>query len=273
MGWKLGSVALCLTTAAAGAGAAMDDAASGPLACRGNEPFWQLQIDGSTATYQRLGDPAIELAGVPTPLDYLPRPELVWHGRAAPLDGDLVARITVEPCLDTMSDRKGSTAFSHRIRISMPGGEVLTGCCLSSGCAAAGAAIAPGDLPVADLAAKPADDWARLLLDLAPAIEACLGATLGAAPRATKAWPMNSGPVGVRTRNGAGSWFVCIATAVGGTPDRFGRVPVGSRRLSGEGAVVFSPAPQAPPAGACYRHERVLRADGEPLGLLSYDIC
>jgi hypothetical protein len=45
------------------------------------------------------------------------------------LDGDLVAWITAEPCLDTMSDREGSSAFAHRIRISLPDGEVLVGCC------------------------------------------------------------------------------------------------------------------------------------------------
>ena len=38
-------------------------------------------------------------------------------------------------------------------------------------------------------------------------------------------------------------------------------------------AVVFSLAPQSPPAGACSRHERVLRTDGELLGVLSYYGC
>jgi uncharacterized membrane protein len=247
MRWKVGSVALCLATAAAAAAAvAADDAASGPMVCRGNEPFWQLRIEGATATYHRLGGVAIELAGSATPLDYLPRPELVWRGRAAPLAGDLVAWITEEACLDTMSDREGSTAFSHRVRISMPDGEVVTGCCQRGVQPAAGAAIDQGDLPVADLAAKAADDWSRLLLDLAPAIEACLGATAGPAPRVTKAWPMNRGMVGVRTRNGAGGRFACIAPVVGGPPDRFEPVPAGSRRLPGEDAVVFSPAPQSP---------------------------
>jgi uncharacterized membrane protein len=207
---KRGLVLLCLSAAAVTA-AAVRDAASGPMACRGNEPFWQLQIDGATAIYQRLGDAAIELAGSETPLDYLPRPELVWRGRAATLGGDLVAWITEESCLDTMSDREGASAFSHRIRISLPAGEVLVGCCRSSVHAAAHATIHQRDLPVADLPAKPAPDWARLLPDLAPAIEACVGATPGPAPRVTKAWPMNHGMVGVRTRDGAGGWFACIA--------------------------------------------------------------
>lgn len=225
-----GLIALYLIAAGAGAAtAALDDAAVGRLACRGNEPSWQLQIDGATATYQRLGGAAIELAGVPTPLDYLPRPELVWRGRAAPLEGDLVAWITEASCLDTMSDREGWTAFSHRIRVSLPGGEVLVGCCRRVLQAAASAAIAPGDQPVADVSAKRTDGWSRLLPDLAPAL--------------------------------------------GGAPDRFAPAPAGSPRLPGEGAVVFSLAPQSPPAGACSRHERVLRTDGELLGVLSYYGC
>jgi uncharacterized membrane protein len=126
---KQGVALLCLITVGAEAASAADDPASGPIACRGNEPSWQLRIEGARATYQRLGGAAIELAGSATALDYLPRPELVWRGRSAPLDGDLVAWISAEPCLDTMSDREGSSAFSHRIRISMPGGEVLVGCC------------------------------------------------------------------------------------------------------------------------------------------------
>jgi uncharacterized membrane protein len=180
---KRGLVLLCLTTVAAGA-AAVEDAPFGRMARRGNEPFWQLRINGATATYQRLGDAAIDLAGRATPFDYLPRPELVWRGRAAPLDGDLVAWITEERCLDTMSDREGSTEFSHRVRICMPGGEVLTGCC-HRGLHAAAGAIDQGPLPVAELSAKATDDRSRLLLDLAPAIEARLGATPGPAPRVT----------------------------------------------------------------------------------------
>jgi uncharacterized membrane protein len=180
-------VLLCLTAVGAGATAATVEAASGSLACRGNEPFWQLRIDGATATYQQLGGAAIELAGGTTALDYLPRPELVWRGRAAALDGDLVAWITEQPCLDTMSDREGSTTFSHRIRISMPGREVLVGCCRRGLQAAAGKEIDSRELPVAELPAKPADDWSRLLLDLAPAIEVCLRTTPGRAPRVTEA--------------------------------------------------------------------------------------
>jgi hypothetical protein len=84
---------------------------------------------------------------------------------------------------------------------------------------------------------------------------------------------MNRGMVGVRIRNGAGGWFPCIAPALGGPLDRLEPVSAGSPRLPGEGAAVFSPAPQSPPAGACYRHERVLRADRELLGLLSHHSC
>jgi uncharacterized membrane protein len=256
-----------------GAGAAGADAATGLLECRGNEPFWQLRIDRAKGLYQPLGGAPIELAGSTAALDYLPRPVLVWRGRAAPLEGDLVAWIAAEPCSDTMSDREGATAFSHRILISMPDGDVLVGCCRSGVPASAGAAPEPDLLPVADLSAKAADDWSCLLLNLLPAIETCLAANPGPMPRVTKAWPMNRGMVGVRTRDGSGGWFACVAPAVGGAPDRFEPVAPGSPRLPGEGTVLFSPAPQTPPAGVCYRHERVVRQDGGLLGLLSYDTC
>ena len=274
MRWRLASAALGLIALGNGAaGAAVADAATGLLAGRGNERFWQLRIDGARGLYKPLDGAAIELAGSTASLDYLPRPVLVWRARAAPLEGDVVAWITEEPCSDTMSDREGSTAFSHRILISMPGGEVLVGCCRSGLHATAGAALEPDLLPVANLAAKAPDDWSRLLLDLLPAIEACLAATPGVMPRVTKAWPMSRGVVGVRTRDDGGGSFARVAPAAGGALERLERVPPGSPRLPGEGAVVFSPAPQAPPAGTCFRHERVGRPDGGLLGLLSYDTC
>jgi putative lipoprotein len=130
----------------------------------------------------------------------------------------------------------------------------------------------PGAWPVADLQAKPAEDWSRFLLDLLPAIAACLDATPGPAPRVTKAWPMNRGMAGARTRNGAGGWFDCIAPSLGGEVDRLEPVTDGGR-LPGEGTVVFSPVIQGPPPGECYQHERALGPGGEPIGWLSTETC
>jgi putative lipoprotein len=129
-------------------------------------------------------------------------------------------------------------------------------------------------LPVANLAAKdPAVDWSAYLLDLLPAIHVCLANTPGSGPRVTKAWPMNHGMVGVRTRNGESGWFDCIAPMNGGVVDQFSRLDAGTQRLPAEGWVVYSPSPQYPPSGECYEHERVLGDSGQPLGWLSYDTC
>jgi uncharacterized membrane protein len=242
------------------------------FACRGNEPFWNLQIDGAHARYSRLGTAADQdLTGVLTPLDYLRPRQLVWRGRAD--GGNLVALLTAERCRDSMSDREGRTEFDHSVRISLPGGEVLVGCCQDVDAAAVAPPGAVEDAPVADLAAKPADDWTRFLLDLLPAIEACLDATGGPAPRVTKAWPMNHGMVGVRTRHGQGSWFDCIAPMIGGAVERIEPVPPGTARLPGEGVVLFARAADGPLAGECYEHERVLDHDGRLIGWLAYDVC
>lgn len=242
------------------------------LACQGNEPFWGLEIDGETAQYRRLGAQAIALAGSATALDYLTEPQRVWRGRGESLVGDVVALITATPCRDTMSDREGQTAFAYDVRVSLPAGEVLVGCCRAGLRPASVNLAEPAAFPVADLRAKPADDWSRFLLDLLPAISACLDETPGPAPRVTKAWPMNHGMVGVRTRDGAGGWFACIAPALGGEVDRLEPV-VDHERLPGEGIVVFTPAAQEPPAGECYEHERALGGGGELVGWLSYDTC
>ncbi len=104
------------------------------LACRGNEPFWNLAIDGRKAEYGRLGGAsgrvAATLAGNLSSLDYLKPRLLVWRGRAEAMSGDLVAMITRERCVDTMAEEgPGGGVFDYRVRVSLPGGEVRAGCC------------------------------------------------------------------------------------------------------------------------------------------------
>jgi uncharacterized protein YecT (DUF1311 family) len=104
------------------------------FACRGNEPFWDLAIDGKKAEYGRLdgtsGRSAAELTGDFSSLGYL-RPQLVvWRGRGEPKSSDLVAIITRERCVDTMAEKGlGGGVFGYQVRISLPGGEVRVGCC------------------------------------------------------------------------------------------------------------------------------------------------
>jgi uncharacterized membrane protein len=237
------------------------------FACRGNEPFWNLQIDGEAALHGRLGEEPQTLAGAATALDYLRPPEVVWRGRGEGETNDVVVMIVEASCQDTMSDSEGQTQFSHQVRVSMPDGQVLVGCC-SAGLANAAA----HDLPVADLAARPADDWSRYLLDMLPAIEACLDATPGPRQRITDAWPMNHGMVGMRTRNGEGGWFECIAPMIGGEVDRIEAVPAGTLRTPGEEQVIFTRASDGPLKGGCYENLRVIDG-GELIGWLAHDVC
>lgn len=110
-----------------------EDTGPGTLACRGNEPFWNLTIDGTEAEYARLTDAAPprpqRLRGTLQARAFFTPPLFVWRGRGERASGDLVAMITGERCLDTMSDSEGQTSFDYTVRISTPSGELLTGCC------------------------------------------------------------------------------------------------------------------------------------------------
>lgn len=104
-------------------------------------------------------------------------------------------------------------------------------------------AVAPGmatdtvaDPPFADPRNKPMGDWSRMLPDLLPAIQACIGESADRPRVVLKAWPMNRGMVGVRmarTRDGAATQD-CIATT-GGRVDRLERPSENAEALPGQG--------------------------------------
>ncbi len=249
------------------------------FSCRGNEPFWNLKIDGKTAEYSRLTgvEPAraIPLTGAMASLDFL-RPALfVWRGRGDLASGDMVAMIARERCLDTMSDGEGQGAFDYTVRMSMPSGEILVGCCNArEGTAPAAIPAGLEDAPEADPDRKAPDDWSRLVLELLPAIHACLERTPGPVARLAKAWPMNHGMVGARTRDDGGRRWNCVAPGDGGTVNIFAPVPDGAEIVAGETRVVFTETSHAPPSGACFKHERVMNPETKTLiGWLSYDTC
>jgi len=254
---------------------------AGPVAfsCRGNEPFWTLAIDGPDAEYSRLTDAARPrthpLKGTMNARDYFKPPLFVWRGRGERASGDMVAMITGERCLDTMSDGEGQTTSDYTVRVSMPNAELLTGCCTVAA-RPAPAALPEGleDAPEANFDRKAPDDWSRLVLELLPAIRACLAETPGPVARVAKAWPMNRGMVGARTRDDGGRHWNCVAPADGSEVNIFAPVPDGARISPGETRVVFTPVPQSPPTGKCYRHERVTDPEtGSLIGWLSYDTC
>ena len=150
--------------------------------------------------------------------------------------------------------------FDHSILFRLSDAEPLRGCCRRL----------PANAPVADLLSKPTKDWSRLLMELRPAIEACVNRDLGATQRVSRAWPMNHGMAGVRIQQ-PGRDYECVASLGGEGVERIQEIPTG--RESEDAMVMFSPAPLGPPLGACYRHERVLDRDAVLIGWLSYDVC
>jgi len=247
------------------------------FACRGDEPSWNLTIDNNRARFQLPLDeePAvIALTGRLGVTGEGRTPDMDWRGKSA--DGRAYrALIQQQSCTDSMSDAAGETAFDYRVQLTVPGGRKLTGCC-DAGVeprVAARAQPDPAQAPVAALGAKSPVDWSRMLMELLPAIDACLAKTPGTAPYVTKAWPMNRGMVGVRTRNATVGWFECVAQSDGKVVDRFGPVESGAPPVPGEEVVLYIPAAHAPPSGNCFTHERVMDASGSQIGWLSTNAC
>ena len=131
--------------------------------------------------------------------------------------------------------------------------------------------------PAGMVAPPAAEDWSRDLTDLLPAMRRCLIATPGGPASVTKAWPMDSGRVGVRTLGPDGRRWTCVAAAsvAAGAGDVAAFDPVGGQEqsLPGEGAPLFTSAGQQPPAGDCIRHERARDGEERFVGWLSYRSC
>jgi uncharacterized membrane protein len=247
------------------------------FSCRGAEPSWNLTIDNNRARLELLLDaePAvIALSGRLGVTGEGRTPDVDWRGKSA--DGRAYrALIQQQSCTDSMSDAEGETAFDYRVQLTVPGGRELEGCC-DAGLeprVVARAQPDPAQAPVAALDEKSPVDWSRMLMELLPAIDACLTKTPGTAPYVTKAWSMNDGMVGVRTRNTTVGWFECVAQSDGKAVDRFGPVESNAAPVPGEETVLYTPAAHAPPSGNCFTHERVMDAGGSQIGWLSTNAC
>lgn len=250
------------------------------FSCVGGEPLWTLVIDGDTARYASLTDSGqrdtVELAGKLNVTGDGPTPIIDWRGKSD-WGGSFRAVVSEERCEERVSNPEGQPAFEYRAQITLPGRKTVRGCCYAGlPPAAVVAETAPTDTtqyPVADLRNRPETDWSRYLFDLLPAIQACIDKTPEPAPYATKAWPMNHGMVGVRTRNGQGGWFECVADANGKSIDRFVTLPSAAPPAPNEDRVVFSPPDHPPLGGGCYKHERVMDGMGDFMGWLSTNGC
>ena len=234
-----------------------------------------LRIDGKQAVYRSLDG-----GNVPT----LFEGEFQWDRTVEPAVFDwqgvdtgnpqarLSASIREETCLDTMSDE--TPPFTHWIRLRIPDGREVTGCCRTAEAQLAmRGGVALDELPVADLAALDSDAWARNLFELLPALRACLARTGGRGARVTYAWTMDDGTVGVRLRNAVGGWFECVASRDGAAVERFDTLTTADFPLQHENELVFTPEGQSPPSGNCYEHERVVDDRGRLIGWLSFNTC
>jgi len=245
--------------------------------CRASEPFWNLSIDNANARFVSLsgsGEPqAVVLVGKLGITGEGRTPDVDWRGKSD-TGASYRALINETQCVDSAANKDAQTQYDYRVQITVPGGKTLRGCC-NAGLDTEGPqpAAAGDDLPVADLKSKASDDWTRLLLDLLPGMQACLDKTPGPSAYVTKAWPMNRGMIGTRTRNRDGGWFECIANSDGQSVGHIEMLPKAAAPLPGEAVAVFTPAAQTPPSGNCYRTERVQDAAGKWVGWLSSNGC
>lgn len=247
------------------------------FACQGNEPFWNLTISGDDARFVSLtgsGDAhPVRLTGRLRATAASTGASFGWRGTSA--DGSAYgALIERRSCRDNMSDREGVTTFAYAATVAAPGGMTLHGCC-NAGAALDSQAGAPGEpsVQLADLRARAPEDWTRHLPDMLRAVQACLDRTPGEGAYVTKAWPMNRGMVGVRTRNASVGWFECVAQQDGRAIDRFAPVNATAERVVDEERVLYVPADEVRQEGNCFRHEQLLDDAGRPLGWLTANAC
>ncbi|HYN37912.1 MAG TPA: hypothetical protein VES39_01530 [Rhodospirillales bacterium] len=122
-----------------------DSPASAPasLSCRGEEPFWGLDLTPTAAMMTTL-DGRTERTGSLDVLDWLPPGWLVW--RSAPAEPRLVAVLRAEACFSTMADEP---ARSHRVLLIEGDARAAAGCCTVSAASDAppAASAAPPDRP------------------------------------------------------------------------------------------------------------------------------
>jgi len=114
--------------------------------------------------------------------------------------------------------------------------------------------------------------WASVLVELIPAIDACLTRVSSRPARITTASALDEGVVSVRIREADGSRRECIAAAAGGEVQVYEPVSDIDRRAD-EGDPEFQRGGEAPRGGECRVVEEAAGPDGQRLGWLIKRTC
>jgi len=262
-----GLAALCMSIAAASAIAAepQQGIVLQGIDCRGDDPAWRLDAARTTASFTATVPRKREvvfrgsLQAIASPT----APILVWRGDTTHLPRETVVLTAREAACKTPGP--DAAAGTHRAVLSVRVGEAVMGCCVLR--VGYDARVAP----VANLGGKEATDWSRQLVELLPAINACVskeGAKLKAVAAAS---PQGSGTVKVRLVETGGNAVDCTAEASGrGTP---AFAPVSAADAAVPGGPLFYPPREPPPLVSCGRLERVQTPRGALAGYLHYEPC
>ena len=266
VGARLLAAALVLL-AAAGVAAEQAVVVQGAL-CRGEEPFWQLEASRTTAVFNRLaikGNREVIFHGAPQAFMFLTPAAVVWRGDSTHLPREtLVVTMREESCRSTMAD---GPPLPWRAMLSLKTGDAMTGCCT---------VLAGYDVkvaPVADLAKKPPEDWARALPDLMPAINLCVASADANARAIVKAGPAGTGLATVRMIQVSGKAVDCETELSGKGTARIVAVSANDPPLPGAGNPLFYPLRESSPMVRCGKLERVVGRNGALQGYLHYDPC
>lgn len=224
--------------------------------CKGNEPFWALDISTGSALL-KTPDAETALAG-----------ELTATGtgayafRGAPEDepqAAVEAMITPGQCFDTMADGPASP-YSAVVRL----GDDREG----SGCCSVEFGLDLANAPAFEAASKPEAEWTRHLAELSDAIDRCTLDGGVATEVVTAAWPMNQGKAMVRLRDAGNDRFDCLIDLETGEIESVS--PAGEPTPAEQAGPLWLPARETPPVLDCGKVERVMDVGDTVRGYLHY---
>ena len=227
------------------------------FSCRGNEPFWSLELGHQGGVLAEPGNETLlvgDLAATDTG---------AWTFRGAPEDepGAFTgAVLSPAQCFDTMAD---GPAMPYSAALQFADGRQGNGCCTVE------FGLDLENAPVFDAAGKPEQDWSRWLPTLGPAVLRCAFDGGVVTEGASKAWPMNRGKAMVRLVDSGGDRFDCLVDLGSGDITSVQPVPADDT-VPGEDQPRWLPPGEQRPVLSCGRVERVQTDGGLVTGWLHY---